>query len=42
MIALPAMAGWHSLIAIGEGAITTAVMGLVMATRRDLLELEKV
>ena len=41
-IALPAMAGWHALIGIGEGLITTAVFGLVLATRSDLIELEKV
>jgi len=41
-IALPAMGGWHALIAIGEGLITTAVLSLVLATRRDLVELEKV
>lgn len=40
-IALPAMAGVHALIAIGEGAITAAVLALVMATRADLLELKK-
>jgi len=41
-VALPAMAGWHALIGIGEGVITVAVLGLVMATRRDLLALKKV
>lgn len=40
-IALPAMAGVHALIGIGEGAITAAVLALVMATRADLLELKK-
>jgi len=40
-IALPAMAGVHALIGIGEGAITAAVLSLIMATRVDLLELEK-
>jgi len=41
-VALPAMAGFHVLIGIGEGLITTAVLSLVLAARRDLLELEKV
>lgn len=41
-VALLAMAGWHSLIGIGKGVITSAVLGFVMATRRDLLELEKI
>lgn len=40
-MALPAMAGVHALIGIGEGAITAAVLALVMATRADLLELKK-
>ena len=40
-VALPAMAGVHALIGIGEGAITAAVLGLIMATRADLLELQK-
>ena len=41
-VALPAMAGWHTLIGIGEGVITVAVLSFVMATRRDLLELQRV
>lgn len=41
-IALPAMAGWYAIIGIGEGLITTAVLSFVMATRADLLELEKI
>ena len=40
-VALPAMAGVHALIGLGEGAITVAVVSLVTATRRDLLELQK-
>lgn len=40
--ALPAMAGIHALIGIGEGLVTVAVMSLVMATRADLLQLERV
>jgi cobalt/nickel transport system permease protein len=42
MVALPAMAGFHALIGIGEGLITVAVLSLVLATRRDLLELHKI
>jgi len=41
-VALPAIAGWHALIGIGEGLITVAVLSLVIATRRDLLELQKI
>jgi cobalt/nickel transport system permease protein len=40
-VALPAMAGVHVLIGIGEGLITAAVLALVLATRSDLLELQK-
>jgi cobalt/nickel transport system permease protein len=40
-VALPSMAGIHGLIGIGEGLITAAVLALVMATRADLLELQK-
>jgi cobalt/nickel transport system permease protein len=41
-VALPAMAGVHALIGIGEGLITTAVLAFVTTTRADLLELQKV
>ncbi len=41
-VALPAMAGVHSLIGIGEGIITVAVLSLVFKVRPDLLKLEKV
>jgi len=41
-VALPAMAGVHALIGIGEGLITGAVLSLVLATRADLLQLQKV
>jgi len=37
-VVLPAMVLVHALIGIGEGLITTAVLGFVAATRRDLLE----
>jgi cobalt/nickel transport system permease protein len=40
-VALPAMAGVHMLIGIGEGIITVAVLGLVSRVRPDLLEIEK-
>jgi cobalt/nickel transport system permease protein len=41
-VALPAMAGVHALIGIGEGLITVAVISFIMTTRPDLLELEKI
>lgn len=41
-VALPAMAGVHALIGVGEGLITVAVLSLVLVARRDLLQLEKV
>lgn len=40
-IAFPSMAGWHALIGIGEGLITTTVLSLVMATRSDILAIQK-
>ncbi|MCL2149626.1 MAG: energy-coupling factor ABC transporter permease [Dehalococcoidia bacterium] len=36
---LPAMVGWHTLIGIGEGLITIAMLGLVRAVRKDLLQM---
>ncbi len=41
-IVLPAMAGVHALIGIVEGLITTAVLSVVMATRADLIGLQRV
>jgi len=41
-IALPAMAGVHALIGIGEGLITAAVLSFIQATRPDVLALPKV
>ncbi len=41
-VVVPAMAGVHALIGIGEGLITVAVLSLVMATRADLLELQRI
>lgn len=40
-LALPAMAGWHALIGVGEGLITTAALSLVLATRRDIVQMQK-
>jgi cobalt/nickel transport system permease protein len=40
-VAFPAMAGWHAIIGIGEGIITAAALSLVLATRRDLVGLQK-
>lgn len=37
-IAIPAMAGIHALIGIGEGLITVGVLAFVYAARPDLLE----
>ncbi|MCX7680601.1 MAG: energy-coupling factor ABC transporter permease [Anaerolineae bacterium] len=37
-VALPAMAGIHALIGIGEGLITVGALLFVAAVRRDLLE----
>jgi cobalt/nickel transport system permease protein len=41
-VVLPAMAGIHALIGIGEGLITGAALSLVLATRADLWQLQKV
>lgn len=37
VVALPAMAGTHALIGIGEGLITATALAFIMATRRDLV-----
>jgi cobalt/nickel transport system permease protein len=37
-IAVPAMAGIHALIGIGEGLITAGALALIYATRPDLLK----
>lgn len=42
VVVLPAMAGVHALIGIGEGFVTVAVLSLVMATRADLLRLQRI
>jgi len=39
-IVLPAMAGWHALIGIGEGLATIAVLGLVRTARKNLLQVD--
>jgi cobalt/nickel transport system permease protein len=41
-VALPAMAGIHALIGIGEALITVGVIALVKKVRPDLLSIEKV
>ncbi len=41
-VVVPAMAIVHALIGIGEGVITTGVLGFLAATRKDLLELRAV
>ena len=41
-VVLPAMAGVHALIGIGEGLITGTVLSLVLATRADLLQLQRI
>ncbi len=41
-VVLPAMAGVHAIIGVGEGLITVAVVSLVMATRSDLLKLQRI
>lgn len=38
-VALPAMAGVHALIGIGEGLITVGALTFIYATRRDLLNM---
>ena len=41
-VVLPAMAGIHALIGIGEGLISIAVVSLVLATRADLMRLQNI
>ncbi|MBU2534542.1 MAG: energy-coupling factor ABC transporter permease, partial [Chloroflexi bacterium] len=41
-VVLPVMAGIHAFIGIGEGLITMAVVSLVLATRADLMRLQKI
>jgi len=36
-VALPAMAGIHAIIGIGEAIITTAAISLILKTRPDLV-----
>ena len=42
VVVLPAMAGLHALIGIGEGLITGASLSLVLATRIDILQLQRI
>jgi len=41
-VVLPAMAGIHAFIGIGEGLTTGAILSLVRVTRPDLAQLQKV
>jgi len=41
-VVLPAMAGFHALIGIGEGLITAAVLSFILVTRPDLCQLERI
>jgi cobalt/nickel transport system permease protein len=36
-VALPAMAGIHALIGVGEAIITTTAVSLILRTRPDLV-----
>jgi len=42
VVVLPAMAGFHAVIGIGEGLITAAVLSFVAVTRPDLLQLQRI
>jgi len=39
---LPAMAGFHAIIGVGEGLITVAAISVVAAARADLLQLKRI
>ncbi len=39
---LPTMAGFYAIIGIGEGLVTGAALRLMLATRADLLQLQKI
>jgi cobalt/nickel transport system permease protein len=41
-VALPAMAGTHALIGIGEAIVTTAAVSLILKTRPDLVSAYRV
>ncbi|MEK6634914.1 MAG: energy-coupling factor ABC transporter permease [Planctomycetota bacterium] len=41
-IVIPAMAGIHAIIGIGEGLITVATLSLLIKVRPDLLNLQKI
>jgi cobalt/nickel transport system permease protein len=40
-LALPAMAGWHAIIGVGEGLITVSVVNYLVRVRPDLLTFSK-
>ncbi|MCE5208517.1 MAG: energy-coupling factor ABC transporter permease [Chloroflexi bacterium] len=40
-VAIPAMAGIHALIGIGEGLITVGALAFIFAARKDLLKADK-
>jgi cobalt/nickel transport system permease protein len=40
-VALPAMAGWHAVIGIGEAIITVAALAFIAASRPDLLRVRQ-
>ncbi len=41
-IVVPAMAGIHAIIGVGEGLITVATLSLLLRVRPDLLQLQKI
>jgi cobalt/nickel transport system permease protein len=41
-VVMPAMLGIHTLIGIGEGLITVLVVSAVLASRADILQLERI
>jgi len=41
-VVLPAMAGFHALIGVGEGLITAGVLSFVVVTRPDLAQLQRI
>ncbi len=40
-VAVPAMAGIHALIGVGEGLITAGALAFIKTARRDLLDMER-
>jgi cobalt/nickel transport system permease protein len=41
-VVVPAMMGVHTLIGIGEGLISVFVVSAVLASRADILQLERI